>query len=452
MRGGAGGSHQDTNPGGARMTPFTVGLIAIALLIVLLFSGMPVGIVMGVVGFAGLTYLRGLDAGLFLLGSSPFETAYMQSLAAIVLFVLMGALCAAGGISADLYNAAHKWLGHLPGGLAMTTIAACAGFGAVTGSSVAGSATMGAVALPEMRRYKYDPGLATGSVAVGGTLGILIPPSLAFIIYAIITEQSISKLFIAGILPGVLLSILFIITIYIRCSLNPELAPAGAPFTSLSQRLKSIKSIWPVAALFLLVIGGLYVGVFSASEGGAMGAFGAIVIGLVQRRLSRKSFLSAIFETTRISAFIVLIIIGATIFGYFMAVSTVPLKVARFAAELPVSRYVVLAAILLVYMFLGCIMEAFSMLFLTLPTFYPVIVVLGFDPIWFGVIMVVTMEMAMITPPVGLNVYVVSGIAKDVPPETVFAGVWPFCIAIVVFLVLVICFPQIALFLPNLLS
>lgn len=433
------------------MTPFAVGLIAIALLVVLLFSGMPVAIVMGVVGFAGLSYLRGLDAGLFLLGSCPFETAYMQSLAAVVLFVLMGALCAAAGVSGDLYNAAHKWLGHLRGGLAMTTIAACAGFGAVTGSSVAGSATMGTVALPEMRKYKYHPGLATASVAVGGTLGVLIPPSLAFIIYAIITEQSIGKLFMAGIVPGVLLSILFIVTIYILCLLNPEFGP-GAPSTSLRERLGSMRNIWPVGALFLLVIGGLYIGVFSASEGGAMGAFGALVIGLVQRRLTRKSFLAAIYETTRISAFIVFIIIGATIFGYFMAISTVPVKVARFAAELPVSRYVILAAILVVYLFLGCIMEAFSMLFLTLPTFYPVIVALGFDPIWFGVIMVVTMEMAMVTPPVGLNVYVVCGVAKDVPPETVFAGILPFCVAIVVFLITLICFPQLALFLPNLLS
>jgi len=430
------------------MTPFTVGLIGIALLIVLLFSGIPVGSVMGMVGFVGLSYLRGIDAALSVLGSAPFETAFMHSLSAVVLFVLMGSLCATMGLNQSLYHTAYKWLGHMKGGLAITTIAGCAGFSAVTGSSVAGSATMGTVALPEMRKYKYDLGLATSSVAAGGTLGVLIPPSLALIVYAIITEASIGKLFLAGILPGVLLSILLMLTIYIRCLRNPRLGPRG-PVTSFREKIVSIKDIWQVVALFLVVIGGMYIGVFSPTEAGAIGAFATFAIGLAGRRFNRQNVVRAILDTTRISAFIVFILIGATIFGYFLAVSTVPIKVARFAAELPISRHIILMVILAIYMFLGCIMEAFSMIILTLPTFFPVIVNLGFDPIWFGVIMVLTMEMGMITPPVGLNVFVVCGVAKDVSPVTIFKGILPFWITILVCIMILILFPKIALFLPG---
>lgn len=431
------------------MTPFTVGLVCIALLIILLFSGIPVGAVMGIMGFIGLSYLRGIDAALSVLGSAPFETAFMHSLSAVVLFVLMGSLCAATGLNKSLYITAYKWLGHMRGGLSIATIAGCAGFGAITGSSVAGTATMGTVAIPEMRKYKYDLGLATASVATGGTLGVLIPPSLGFIVYAIITEQSIGKLFLSGILPGVLLSILLMLTIYILCLRNPHLGPRG-PVTSFREKLISIKDIWQVGALFLLVIGGMYLGIFSPTEAGAIGAFGAFILGLVGRQFSRKNIVRAILDTTRISTFIIFILIGATIFGYFLAVSTVPIEVARFAAELPVSRYIILLVILLVYMFLGCIMEAFSMIILTLPTFYPVILNLGFDPIWFGVIMVLTMEMGMITPPVGLNVFVVCGVAKDISSVTIFRSIIPFWIAILVCIIILIFFPQIALFLPSL--
>jgi tripartite ATP-independent transporter DctM subunit len=424
--------------------PAIVGYIGVALLFVLLFSGMSIGLVMILVGFLGTAYLVNMTAGLSSLGTVPYLTIANYSLAVLPLFILMGELAFASGLSDELYFMVNKWIGHLPGGLAMATVGGCALFGAVCGSSTATAATLATVALPEMRRYNYKPVLATGALASAGTLGILIPPSNGFIIYALTTNLSIGKLFISGIVPGIILSILFMCTIYIWVKCNKELAPR-APSSSWKERLLSLRGSWGVILLFGVVMGGLYLGVFSPTEAAGIGAFGAFAFGLFRRRLTLHRFIESLLATMKITGMIFLIIIGTMIFGYFLALTNVPAKVSTFVGNLDVNRIYILLGILVLYVILGCLMDIVAMVLLTMPFIFPIITALGYDPIWFGVVMVIVMEMGLITPPVGLNVYVISGMEKDLPMYTIFKGVVPFLLAIIVMIAIMIVFPGIAL-------
>lgn len=430
------------------MSCITIGFIGIGVLVILLFSRMPVGLVMALVGCAGFACLTSVEGAFGVLRTVPFTTVASYDLCVLPLFLLMGSFAYYSGLSEALYHTAYKWIGGAPGGLAMATILGCSGFAAVSGSTLATAGTMGMIALPEMKRYNYDPALATGAVASGGSLGILIPPSSIFIIYGILTEQSIGKLFIAGVFPGILLASLFMASIYFRARRNYKLGPPGAR-TSFVEKLVALKESWGVLALFVLIMGGLYLGWFTPTEAAAVGAFGAFLFALAKRHLTKQNFIAALTETMRTTAMIFVIVIGAMIFGYFLAVSRIPFELASFAGGLPVSPYLILTGILVVYLFLGCIMDTLAMVILTVPIFYPVVLALGFDPIWFGVIMVVVSEMGVITPPVGLNVYVIHGVAKDVPLFTIFRGVVPFLLMMIICIVLVIVFPQIALFLPS---
>ena len=433
------------------MSPLTVGFIGIALLLLCLAFRMSIGISMGLVGLLGLIYLRGFGQGLEIAALVPYRTAAAYIMSTIPLFVVMGNFAFYSGISQELYYATHRWLGHLPGGLAIATTAGCAGFAAISGSSVATAVTMGTVSLPEMARYKYHPRLATGCIAAGGTLGILIPPSIGFIFYSLLTAESISKLFIAGILPGILLAILFMLTIYVIAKLDPSLGPPG-PRTTFMEKMGSLKGIWPVLILFLVVIGGMYLGVFTPTEAAGVGAFVAFVIMLAKKGLSRKNLEGSLLDTGKMVAMCYLILVGATIFSYFIAFTRIPMELAGFVSGLPVPGLLILVFILIIYLFLGCIMDPISMIILTVPIFYPMIKALGFDPIWFGVIIVMTMEMGMITPPVGINVFVIAGVAKGVPMETIFRGMTPFLIAMIVGVAILTAFPQIATFLPGTMS
>jgi len=323
------------------MTPLTIGFIGIGVLFILLLSRMPIGLVMGLVGFAGFAYLKGFDPALGVLRTVPYRTFADYGFSIIPLFILMGSFCFYAGLSKDLYGAVHNWIGQLRGGLAMATVGACASFAAVSGSSLATAATMGTVALPEMKRYKYDDRLATGCVAAGGTIGILIPPSVGLVIYGIITEQSIGKLFLAGFIPGVLEAVFYMITIYILCMRNPLMGPPG-PRTSFIQKITSLKDTWVVLLLFVLVIGGLYMGVFSPTEAAGAGAFGAFVFGLARRRLGWRALKDSFVETGKTTGMIFITILGAMILGYFLAVSRLPFELASFISALPVSRYIIL--------------------------------------------------------------------------------------------------------------
>jgi len=430
------------------VTPMTVGIIGICILLVLLFSRMPIGFVMGLVGFAGFTYLSGFDGGLGVLRTVVYSTFADYNLSVIPLFILMGSFCFFAGLSKDLYDTVHSWLGQLRGGLAMATVGACAGFAAISGSSLATAATMGTVALPEMKRYKYDDRLATGAVAAGGTIGILIPPSVILILYGIITEQSIGKLFLAGFIPGVLEAVFYMVTIYLLCKSNPIMGPPG-PRTSILGKIASLKTTWVVFALFILVIGGIYLGVFSPTEAAGVGAFGAFIFGLARKRLGWQAFKNSLVDTGKTTAMIFIIILGAMILGYFLAVSRIPFVLADNVGALMVNRYVILVLILLVYLFLGCVMDSMAIMLLITPIFFPLAMSLGFNPIWFGILITRVTEIGLITPPVGLNVYIIRGVAKDVPMQTIFRGIIPFIIADVAHVALLIALPQLSLFLPG---
>ncbi len=333
----------------------------------------------------------------------------------------------------------------------MATIGACAVFSAVSGSSTATAATMGTVVLPEMKRYKYDPALATGCIAAGAGLDILIPPSTILVIYGVIAEQSIGKLFLAGFIPGIIEAILLIITIYILCKRNPLLGPPG-PRTSLKEKVVSLKDTGAVFALFIVVFGGLYVGVFTATEAAGVGAFGAFIFALPRKDFSWQGFKDSAKDTVMTSGMAFLIVIGGILFGYFLAVSGLPFAIADMAVGLGVSRYFVLGGIIIIYLFLGCVMSAVAMVIITVPIFLPVMVALGFDPIWFGILIVILVELAGLTPPVGMNVYVIKGVAKDIPLYTIFRGIIPFLYTNVATIVLLIAFPQMALFLPSMMK
>ncbi|MBW1689870.1 MAG: TRAP transporter large permease [Deltaproteobacteria bacterium] len=433
------------------MSLTTIGIIGLVILVILLFSKMPVGFVMALLGFVGFSYVVTVPAGLSLLAKDVFLTFSSYSLTVIPLFVFMGQIAFHSGISRRLYDSVYVFMGHYRGGLAIATIGACAGFSAISGSTNATAATMATVTLPEMRRYKYDMSLATGTVAAGGSLGILIPPSVIFIVYGIMTEQSIGELFAAGIFPGILLALLFMITVYIRVQINPKLAPPG-PKTSLKEKAKSFTGVLEALLIFAFVMGGLFFGIFTPTEAAAVGAGLTLFVALVRRQLTWKAFVASLLDATRISCMVMVIVTGAVVFGHFMAITRIPFNLANWVSALPLPSYAIMGIIVIIYLFGGCFMDALAMIMLTIPIFYPVATTLGFHPIWFGVAIVLVTEMGVITPPVGVNVYVVHGIAKDVPLEVIFKGVAPFVLALFACVAILLAFPQIVLFLPGLMG
>jgi tripartite ATP-independent transporter DctM subunit len=431
------------------MSPILIGATCIILLFLFMALDMNVGLAMALSAFLGLIYLMGPSQALNVLGNAPFRTAAAYTMSVIPLFVLMGNLSLYAGVSEDLYSTAYKFFGHLPGGLAMATTVACAGFAATCGSSVATAVTIGSVALPEMRKYNYAPSLAAGSLAAGGTLGILIPPSIGFILYSMLTDESVGKLFIAGIVPGILLTGLFVAAIYIQVRRNLKLGPPRPP-ASFREKMASLKGIGGALALFLLVIGGLYGGIFTPTEAGGIGAFGSFLLMALKRKLTFKNLVRVLMDTGKVTAMCFIILAGANVFGYFMAVTRIPAELAKLAVSLPLHPVLVMIFILIIYLFLGCIVDAIAMIVLTIPIFYPVVLELGFGSVWFGVITVIVMEMGLITPPVGMNVFAIAGVANDIPLYTIFRGIFPFLIAMVLLVAVLIAIPQLATFLPNL--
>ena len=430
------------------MSPEMIGIIGIVIMFLLLALRMYIGIAMAIVGFLGMWYLIGFDAAMGVLGITPLTEGSSYTLSVIPLFVLMGQFAFVSGISTDIYKTVYTWMGHLKGGLAMATILACAGFAAICGSSLATGATMGMVAIPEMKKYRYDSRLSTGCVAAGGTLGILIPPSIGFIIYGILTEVSIGKLFMAGFIPGILLALLFIFTVFIQCAINPKMGPRGES-TSFAMKVKSLSGTWGMLLLFIIVMGGIYLGVFTPTEAAGVGAFGAFLISVAKGKMTWKKLVECLMESGKTTAMIFLIIIGANIFSTFLGLARLPMGLADFVAGLALPKTVILYAIILVFILLGCVMDCYAIMILTVPIIFPVIEALHFDPIWFGVLMVIVLEMGLITPPVGLNVFVLKSAAPEVPLTVIFKGIWPFLLSTMTLIILLTVFPRIALFLPS---
>jgi len=434
------------------MNPMTTGLIGILIFFLLIALKMPIAYAMALVGFIGFAYLTTLPAAFALVSTELFSAFANYSLSVIPMFIWMGFLAYHAGIGARLYNLAYKLVGHLPGGLAIATQATCALFGAVCGSNTATAATIGAIALPEMHKYKYNPSLSTASVAAGGALGVLIPPSVIFIVYGIAAEQSVGRLFLAGIIPGFLLMFLYMLAIYLVARHRPELGPPGPKF-GWNERLKALGGgLFEVLVIFAISLGGLFAGWFTPTEAGAVGVAGVVLVTMLKGGLTLEMIKKSLADTTRTTAMIMLLVASAIIFGRFIAISRIPFAMADWAAALDLPAFAVISLILLIYLVLGCFIDALALILLTIPIFLPVAVtVLGYDPIWFGVIIVMVVAMGVITPPVGMNVYIVKGVAKTVPLELIFKGVWPFLIAIIVCLALLISFPQLATFLPSLL-
>ncbi len=429
------------------MSPEVVGIIGVVIMIALIFLRIWVGVAMIIVGFLGFAYLEGWHHALIISGTEPYSQIAVYVISCVPLFILMGIVASETGIAGDLYNVANKWVGNIPGGLAVATTVATGGFAAVCGSSDATAAAMGKVAFPEMKKLGYDSKLAAGCIAAGGSIGILIPPSLGFILYGLLCEQSIGKLFMAGFIPGVLEVVFYSITIFILCRMNPRLGPPG-PKSTIKEKFSSIKHIWGMMSLFILVLGGIYLGIFTPTEAGAVGAFGAIIISLIGGRLTRNKFRISMVETAKITAMIVLLISGAFVFLRFLAVSQLPSMLSDFVAGLQVSKYILIAGIIVFYLILGCFWDIFACILLTLPFVFPVIEAIGMDPIWFGVIMVRCMEVGLITPPFGLNIFILSGVIK-VPVGTVYRGVLPFVLADFFHIALLVAIPELSLWLPS---
>ncbi len=426
-----------------------IGLLGFIASLALVLLRVPIAIAMAATGVIGFGILNGFGVVGFVLGSTPFEAIFPYSLSVIPLFLMMGVFAARSGISSDLFGAANALLGQFRGGLAMATIGACAGFGAICGSSLATVATMGRVALPEMRAAGYDDRLSTASIAAGGTLGVLIPPSILLVIYALLTEQSIGKLFSAAIVPGVLATVLYAAAVAVQVRLNPKLAAAAKPFTW-PERSRALRGAWPAAALFLAVIGGIQAGLFSPTEAAAVGAGGAVLIAVLRRALNRDVIVSAVWETVEMTGMIFLILIGAALFNFFIETTGLPQFLIARIDQSGLSPLSILILVMIFYIVLGCFMDALSMILLTVPFVFPVIVSLGYDPIWFGIIIVTVAELGLITPPIGMNLFIIQGVAGNLPSATVMRGVVPFLAADTVRLVILISLPQLTLWLPSL--
>src|SRR5512140_3197798 len=434
------------------MSTEAVAVIGFLALFALMLLRVPVGMAMGLVGVTGFGWIVGGAPALKMIGQTSMRTVTDYNFGVIPMFLLMGAFVSNSGMSRELFRAANGFLGHVRGGLGLATVAACGGFAAISGSSVATAATFSAVAYPEMRRYGYPQSFATGVIAAGGTLGAMLPPSTVLAVYGIITEQDIGKLFIAGIVPGLLAMTMYLIAIAVIGYVRPGFLPTG-PGTTWRQRFAGLKDIWAPMLLFIFVIGGLYglpfLPRFTPTEAGGVGASGAFLIGLFTGRLNKDKILASLLQATRTAAAVFTVLIGALIFGYFLTVTQTPQKVTEFLTGLGLGPYGVLALIMVMYLVLGCLMDAMAMIILTVAIIFPVIMHLGFDPIWFGVIIVMTVELGLIHPPVGMNVFVIKSVVKDVSFATIFKGVIPFIVTDLIRLVILIAFPIIALWLPS---
>lgn len=432
------------------MDPVVIALIGVVALLVLLFLGMNIGFTMIVVGFFGYMAIVNVNAGMGLFASTPFTTVANYNLSVIPMFVLMGQFAFYGGISQDLYSFCNKWIGRVPGGLSSATIVACAFFAAICGSATATTATLGVVCLPEMKKYGYKDTLACGSIAAGGTLGILIPPSTGFILYAITAEQSIGTMFAAGIIPGILLAAVYVMTIMLQVKLNPELAPKGDK-TTMKEKLTSLKGVLPILILFVIVLGGIFSGLFTANEGAAIGAFGALIFMIIKRKASWTNIKRSVTDTLKTSCMIFMIMIGAYVFGYFLTVSRLPMELASTIAASHMPSIVVVLLILAIYAVLGCFVDSLPLIVLLTPIFLPIIQQMGMNEVWFGVLMVMIMQLGLITPPVGMCVYVIGGIAKDVPIMKIFKGVAPYVVALLVTVIVIALVKPLSLWLPTVL-
>ncbi len=433
------------------MEPTTIGLLGMAALLSLIALGVPISFAMASVGVVGTWVLSNFTQSASQVGLNSWEQGNNFVLVALPLFILMGQMVFRLGIAEDLYNAVRKWFGRLPGGLAITAIIASAGFGAVTGVSAASVATMGAMTMPELKRYNYDDKLSTGSLAAAGTLAILIPPSVLMVVYGIWTETSIGQLFIAGIIPGIVLTTMFAGYIWVRCLINPDLGPVGPRF-SWRERLVSLRNLLPILAIFALVIGGIYAGAFTPTEAAAIGVIGVLIVGLVMGRLTWPALRQAIMESGITTGMIFLIIIGGHLISRFFVLTEVTSGIVDWIGAAGLNRYVVLGLFTLMYLFLGAVLDVWGMLILTLPFVFPIVLSLGFDPVWFGIYVVLMTELALITPPIGINVYIMHGIAKDVPLTSIFLGIAPFVVIVLTFVLLITMFPQIVLWLPSLMK
>ncbi|ADU63896.1 MAG: TRAP transporter large permease [Pseudodesulfovibrio sp.] len=435
------------------MDPTIAGVTGIAIMVFLFMTRMPVAFVMMLVGFVGFSLLTSWKGGLNLMSRNIYDAFASYELSTIPLFILMGQIAFNCGISRRLYNTAYHFLGDIRGGLAMATVSACTAFGAVCGSSPATAATMSTVGIPEMKRYGYANSLATASVASGGGLGMIMPPSVVLIIYGVLTEQSIGALFVSGIFPAFLLTVLFVIAIYIQCRINPRLGPKGDSFTW-PQKFRSLAGLIDTLIIFALVIGGLFRGWFTPTEAASIGVLGVLTLALIKRQLSWAAFVNSLYETLRTSCMVLVLIAGAVVFGKFLAVTRIPFDIANWVSSFDMPHFAIMGTIILIYFIGGCFMDSLALIMLTIPVFFPVVTSMGYDPIWFGIIIVLVTEMGVITPPVGINVYVVYGMCQKIAPgvtlEQVFRGIVPFMLAIIVGIALLFVFPQIILFLPGL--
>lgn len=432
------------------MSPALAGILGFGVVLALMLLRVPVAVAMGLVGGAGFLLLQGWDGLAYVMGSSPFESVFPYSLSVVPLFVMMGVFATYAGLSRQLYEAAYAFLGHFRGGLALATIGACAAFGSICGSAIATAATMCRVALPEMRRRGYADSLATATIAAGGTLGILIPPSIILLIYALLTEQSLGKLYVAALLPGVLGTGLYMLAIAATVRLNPASGPAGERM-AWPQRLRTMRSVWPVFLLFALVIGGMFAGIFSPNEAASVGAVGALLFALAGRTMGVSRFKDSLLETASTSAMIFLILIGAGLFNFFLEVTNAPQLVVQQIQALNVSPELFLVLLTVFYVVLGALMDDLAMMLLTLPFVFPAVQALGIDPLWFGIYMVTIVEIGMIVPPVGMNLFVIQGVGQVKLP-TVIRGILPFVLADLARVGLLIGFPQIVLWLPSLME
>ncbi|HOJ43390.1 MAG TPA: TRAP transporter large permease [Syntrophorhabdaceae bacterium] len=431
------------------ITPLTGSYGTLIMLVVMLFLRIPVGFVMAFMGFLGLVYAISWDAALGMIGTDLWQTFSSYGLTVIPMFVLMGQICFYSQVNERLYNAAYKWFGHVKGGLAITTVMACAGFAAICGSNTATAATMTTVALPEMKKYNYHPILTSGSIAAGSTLGVVIPPSVVLVVYGIYTGQSIGKLFFGSFIPGVILAGIMAITVYIMCLAHPEWGPKG-PSYSIYERIKAIPDAVDMVVMFGIIMYSLYAGLFTPSEAGAAGSVVAIIVSLLRRRLSWKGFLGAVTDTLRITCMIFMLVAGAVLFGRFLAVTRLPYVAAEWVAGLPVPHWMIFWSMMVIYIIGGCVMDALAFLLITVPIFFPVAQQMGYDPIWFGVAITLVTTMGAITPPVGISAYIVSGMAKDIPLSTVFRGVLWFIPSYIIAIALIEIFPQLVMFFANL--
>lgn len=429
-----------------------VGTIGILALIILFLMKIPVGVSLILVGLAGTSLIRGWDVAFFQLGRTPFDTASSYSLSVIPLFILMGMILSYTGMGKDLYRAVDSWIGHLRGGLAMATIGTAAVFSAISGSLNATTATVSKITLPEMEKYNYKPSLSTACVAAGGTLGILIPPSVILILYGIQTREPIGELLIAGIIPGIIQVVIFMIIVAILVRKDPSLAPAKVEQSTVMEKFHTLKSVWPFLALFIISIGGIYLGIFTPTEAAGVGAIGAMFFSFISKRLNWNRLKLSFNESVKLTAYIFLILIGATIFSQFITISRLPVALTQMVGNLELNSSVVLIVILFALFLLGCFIEGLSLIVLTIPIIYPIIIELGFNGVWFGIIMVMAINIGSLTPPLGISIFVIKGVANHIPIQTIFKGAVPMIVGMIICIFLLIIFPQLVTILPNLMQ